>query len=149
QAPLPTQSLPLDAIRNDLPPPLTEIVVRLLDSYRTDHYTDFAGVLADVKSVSFPQPSTRLRSTIARPAASVATSPALSAGRVLAGRFKIVRFIARGGMGDVYEAEDLELRERVALKTVRPEIAGAPQALERFKREIQLARKVTHPNVCR
>ena len=52
-------------------------------------------------------------------------------------------------MGDVYEAEDLELRERVALKTVRPEIAGSSQVMERFKREIQLARKVTHPNVCR
>jgi serine/threonine protein kinase len=67
----------------------------------------------------------------------------------MAGRFKIVKFIARGGMGDVYEAEDLELHERVALKTIRPEIAGVANAMERFKREIQLARKATHPNVCR
>jgi eukaryotic-like serine/threonine-protein kinase len=52
-------------------------------------------------------------------------------------------------MGEVYEAEDLELRERVALKIVRPEIAADPRSLERFKREIQLARKVTHPGVCR
>jgi tetratricopeptide (TPR) repeat protein/tRNA A-37 threonylcarbamoyl transferase component Bud32 len=52
-------------------------------------------------------------------------------------------------MGEVYEAEDLELRERVALKTVRPEIAQDERAIERFKREIHLARKVTHPNVCR
>ena len=70
-------------------------------------------------------------------------------GDVLADRFRIVRFIGRGGMGDVYEAEDLELGERVALKTVRPEIAHLEGAIDRFRREIQLARKVTHPNVCR
>jgi tetratricopeptide (TPR) repeat protein/TolB-like protein/tRNA A-37 threonylcarbamoyl transferase component Bud32 len=68
---------------------------------------------------------------------------------VLAGRFKVMRFIARGGMGEVYEAEDQELNERVALKTVRFEMAHREHAIERFKREIQLARKVTHPNVCR
>jgi eukaryotic-like serine/threonine-protein kinase len=69
--------------------------------------------------------------------------------QLVAGRFRIVRFIGRGGMGEVYEAEDLELRERVALKIVRPEIAADPRSLEHFKREIQLARKVTHPGVCR
>jgi serine/threonine protein kinase/tetratricopeptide (TPR) repeat protein len=68
---------------------------------------------------------------------------------VAAGRFRILRFLARGGMGEVYEAEDLELRERVALKTVRLEMARDERAVERFRREIQLARKVTHPNVCR
>jgi hypothetical protein len=52
-------------------------------------------------------------------------------------------------MGEVYEAEDRELRERVALKTIRPAIGTDERAVERFKREIQLARKVTHPNVCR
>ncbi len=52
-------------------------------------------------------------------------------------------------MGEVYEAEDLELQERVAIKTILPSIAASPAALEQFKREIQLARKVTHPNVCR
>jgi serine/threonine protein kinase len=68
---------------------------------------------------------------------------------VLARRFRIVRLIGRGGMGEVYEAEDLELREPVALKTIRPEIATNARALELFKKEIQTARRVTHPNVCR
>lgn len=68
---------------------------------------------------------------------------------VLAGRFRIIRFIAAGGMGQVYEAEDTELRERVAIKTIRPEILSQPIAVSRFKREVHLARKVTHPNVCR
>ncbi|HEX7809082.1 MAG TPA: protein kinase, partial [Thermoanaerobaculia bacterium] len=54
-----------------------------------------------------------------------------------------------GGMGEVYEAEDRELRETVALKIIRPEIASNTRILERFRREIQLARRVTHPNVCR
>jgi eukaryotic-like serine/threonine-protein kinase len=73
----------------------------------------------------------------------------LSPGQVLAGRFKLIRFIARGGMGEVYEAEDLELQERVALKLVRPELLLDSQAMQRFKREVHLAKKVTHPNVCR
>jgi TolB-like protein len=68
---------------------------------------------------------------------------------VLSQRFKIVRFLAQGGMGEVYEAEDLELGGRVALKTIRPEIATEPRIIQRFKREIALSRKVTHPNVCR
>lgn len=70
-------------------------------------------------------------------------------GDLLANRFRILRFLSRGGMGEVYEAEDLELQERVAVKTILPSIAANPAALEQFKREIQLARKVTHPNVCR
>jgi serine/threonine protein kinase len=67
----------------------------------------------------------------------------------VAGRFKIVRFIAQGGMGEVYQAWDTELQEPVALKTVRLAFANDEEAELRFKREIQLARKVTHPNVCR
>jgi tetratricopeptide (TPR) repeat protein len=78
-----------------------------------------------------------------------ATPPRLSEGEVLAGRFRILRFIAGGGMGEVYEADDLELRDRVAVKTIRPEILREPNAVTRFKREVYLARKVTHPNVCR
>ena len=74
---------------------------------------------------------------------------AIEAGTLIADRYRVIRFIARGGMGEVYEAEDLELHGRVALKTIRPEIGERPKVIDRFKREIQLARKVTHPNVCR
>lgn len=70
-------------------------------------------------------------------------------GDLLAGRYRIVRLLGSGGMGEVYEAEDRELHESVALKIIRPEIASNPRILARFKREIQLARRVTHPNVCR
>ena len=67
----------------------------------------------------------------------------------MAGRYRVVRFLAQGGMGEVYEAEDLELHEPVALKIVRPEIARDERMLERFNHEIRLARRVTHSNVCR
>lgn len=79
----------------------------------------------------------------------VPRTSAFAPGSTLAGRFRIIRFIARGGMGEVYEAEDRELKERVAIKTISPEGATAPNSGERFRREIQLARKVTHHNVCR
>ena len=70
-------------------------------------------------------------------------------GDIVAFRFRIVRYLALGGMGELYEAEDLELQERVALKTILPHIASDERAIVRFKREVHLARQVTHPNVCR
>ena len=70
-------------------------------------------------------------------------------GDLLCDRFRVIRFIARGGMGELYEAEDTELGEHVALKTIRPEIAADDKVNQRFKREVQLARKVTHPHICR
>lgn len=68
---------------------------------------------------------------------------------VVSGRFKVLRFIGRGGMGEVYEAFDLERSVRVALKTIRPEIASNAKTLARFNQEIELALRVTHRNVCR
>jgi eukaryotic-like serine/threonine-protein kinase len=70
-------------------------------------------------------------------------------GDIVAFRFRIVRYLARGGMGELYEAEDLELRGRVALKTSLSTIADDEASIALFKREVHLARQVTHPNVCR
>ena len=69
-------------------------------------------------------------------------------GEVVASRFRIVRFLAKGGMGELYEAEDTELHERIALKTILSKMADE-RSIEMFKREVHLARQVTHPNVCR
>jgi len=52
-------------------------------------------------------------------------------------------------MGEVYRARDRELDEEVALKIIRSELADEPEAVERFRREVKLARRVTHPNVAR
>jgi serine/threonine protein kinase len=79
----------------------------------------------------------------------MACSPRFSVGDLLASRFKIIRFIAAGGMGEVYEADDLELGEHVAIKAIHTEILAKPNSISQFKREVNLARKVTHPNVCR
>jgi eukaryotic-like serine/threonine-protein kinase len=78
-----------------------------------------------------------------------ARSGSLAPGEVLAGRYRIAAFLGRGAVGEVYEAFDQELGDAVAVKILRPEIARDERALQRFRREIQLARRVTHPNVCR
>jgi serine/threonine protein kinase len=70
-------------------------------------------------------------------------------GSVIGGRYFIERFIARGGMGEVYEAFDRDLLERVALKTVTSTACDSHSAVRRLKGEVQLARRVSHPNVCR
>jgi serine/threonine-protein kinase len=67
---------------------------------------------------------------------------------VLAGRFRIVALLGRGGMGEVYRADDLTLDQPVALKFL-PETASDAERLERFRQEVKIARKVSHPNVCR
>ena len=70
-------------------------------------------------------------------------------GEMIAERFLIERFIARGGMGEVYEAHDQYLQgELVAVKIIRPEIAADASNLHRFEQEVILARKLTHPNLC-
>ena len=73
---------------------------------------------------------------------------AFYAGEILAGRYRIKRYLARGGMGEVYEAEDLELGERVALKTLRADLATSNRVVG-LQREIRAAGKISHPNVCR
>jgi serine/threonine protein kinase len=70
-------------------------------------------------------------------------------GQVIADRFRVVRFIARGGMGEVYEVRDQFLQDAaVALKIIRPEIAADVATASRFEQEVILARKVVHTHLC-
>ena len=72
-----------------------------------------------------------------------------SPGHILLDRFVVIRFIAKGGMGEVYEVEDRFLQGvHVAMKTILPHIAGEPDQQRRFEREVLVARKVSHPNLC-
>jgi serine/threonine-protein kinase len=74
----------------------------------------------------------------------------LRPGSVFANRYEVKEILGAGGMGVVYRAFDRELGEPVAIKTLRPDsVAGDPVALERFKKEIRLARKIAHRNVVR
>src|SRR5215510_1200318 len=78
------------------------------------------------------------------------TTRTFSDGEVVVERFHIVRLLGAGGMGEVYEAEDRELRhERIALKTLPATLAASDAAIERLRDELLLARRVTHANVCR
>jgi len=86
---------------------------------------------------------------IARPSLAAA-GDALRPGSVFANRYDVKEILGAGGMGVVYRAFDRELQEPVAIKTLRPEaLAGGNVALERFKQEIRLARRIAHRNVVR
>ncbi|MFQ6067133.1 MAG: protein kinase [bacterium] len=73
----------------------------------------------------------------------------LTRGSIFAGRYEIIEELGKGGMGKVYRVEDKKIKEEVALKLIKPEIASDQAMIERFRNELKLARKITHKNVCR
>jgi serine/threonine-protein kinase len=77
------------------------------------------------------------------------TTEELTTGSTFAGRYQIIEELGKGGMGKVYRVLDKELKEEVALKLIKPEIASDKKTLERFSNELKLARKITHKNVGR
>jgi O-6-methylguanine DNA methyltransferase len=84
------------------------------------------------------------------PATPLAAGDSLAAGEVLAGRYEVLRLLGAGGMGIVYAARDLELDEIVALKVLRaPSGSEDAAALDRFRHELRLARRISHPHVVR
>ncbi len=70
-------------------------------------------------------------------------------GTVVAGRYRVISLLGRGGMGEVYRATDLTLAQPVALKFLPTTIGEFQRTLERFHNEVRVARQVSHPNVCR
>ena len=70
-------------------------------------------------------------------------------GRLLAGRYRIIALLGKGGMGEVYRSDDLTLGQPVALKFLPEEASRDEALLERFRNEVRIARRVSHPNVCR
>src|SRR6516164_3044898 len=70
-------------------------------------------------------------------------------GDILGGRYEIQKLLGMGGMGAVYKARDMEVERVVGLKVIRPDLAGDPAILARFKQELILARQVTHKNIIR
>jgi hypothetical protein len=94
----------------------------------------------------------RSRKTFTSSSASGARSPGPGqyvAGTTLADRYRIVSLLGRGGMGEVYRAEDLRLNQAVALKFLPAAMSEDQTARERFYQEVRLAREISHANVCR
>jgi predicted Ser/Thr protein kinase len=84
----------------------------------------------------------------------ISFAPSIDEGRFLpgtlvAGRYRIIGLLGRGGMGEVYRATDLMLAQSVALKFLPEDAATNERLLERFHSEARIARQVSHPNVCR
>ena len=75
--------------------------------------------------------------------------PELAAGSTFAGRYQIIEELGKGGMGRVYKVNDTEIKEKVALKLLKPEIGSNEKTIERFKNELKIARRVSHKHVCR
>jgi eukaryotic-like serine/threonine-protein kinase len=77
------------------------------------------------------------------------SSPRTAPRARIANRYELLALLGAGGMGSVYRVRDIELEETVALKVLRRDQVGDPYVFERFRREVKLARRVTHPNVAR
>jgi serine/threonine protein kinase/tetratricopeptide (TPR) repeat protein len=73
----------------------------------------------------------------------------LTTGSTFARRYQIIEELGKGGMGKVYKADDIELKEKVALKLIKPEISADKNTVERFQNELKFARKIVHKNVGR
>ncbi|MBN2408965.1 MAG: hypothetical protein JXE07_04435 [Candidatus Aminicenantes bacterium] len=73
----------------------------------------------------------------------------LTTGSTFAGRYQIIEEIGKGGMGRVCKVFDTEIKEKIALKLLKPEIGIDEEMIERFRNELKLARKISQRNVCR
>jgi serine/threonine protein kinase len=73
----------------------------------------------------------------------------LTTGSAFAGRYQIIEELGKGGMGRVYKVNDTDIKEKIALKLLKPEIASDEKTIERFRNEIKLARKIAHKYVGR
>jgi serine/threonine protein kinase len=112
------------------------------------------------RSTPRPTPTPRQVSTPRTPAATppsnsiLASSDPIGGGRftpgaIVAERYRIVALLGRGGMGEVYRADDLKLSHVVAIKFLPETLSRDASALARFHSEVRVARQVSHPNVCR
>src|SRR5882757_8386231 len=95
------------------------------------------------------QSQQRSASASRRPSSAFPSEGLFMPGSMVSGRYRIITLLGRGGMGEVYRADDLTLGQPVALKFLPDQAAGDEALLERFRNEVRTARKVSHPNVCR
>lgn len=108
-----------------------------------------------VPSGGTPRPAVQARSKSNFSSSSRSSTPRSDAGgcyvagTTLADRYRIVSLLGKGGMGEVFRAEDIRLNQTVALKFLPVAMAEDDGARDRFHQEVRLAREISHPNVCR
>ncbi len=139
-APFGIDSADLDGATIALDSPVTSAAV--IDPDGTQVFTEVSlGATAAVGGTGWSVPVQKL--------GALDPSTNLEPGMMLGERYEILKRLGEGGMGAVYKARDHELDRLLALKVIRPELAGHPDILRRFKQELILARQVTHKNVVR
>ncbi len=99
----------------------------------------------DDLTIAASRAATRLPSSVTPTPSSLPFAP----GAIIAGRYRLVSLLGRGGMGEVYRADDLTLDQPVALKFLPAGVASDPDRLAQFHAELRVARQVSHKNVCR
>ena len=111
----------------------------------------FAALNSEQPTVRQPTPkeSSKTPTTPYSSLSSSRSEGSFPAGTILDKRYRIIGLLGRGGMGEVYKAEDLKLNQTVALKFLPENFARDKASLERFYSEVRTARGVSHPNVCR
>lgn len=125
-----------------IPATLEKVILRDLSRDREDRHASLTEMIRDLDAAS----SEELDTVVVTPDRK---GQKFYQGYLFAGRYVIDKRLGKGGMGSVYKATDKILDVPVAVKTLNPELSQSEQALARFKREVILARKVAHPNVCR
>lgn len=141
---------PLSAhfLPGELPQSLERIVMKMLAKIRADRYSSMEDLIFDLDRVSLTDAFAPFEVEALRGAPSDGVDE-WKPGDLFAHRYLVEKAIGGGGMGTVYKAMDTILGVPVALKILSRRIAGNEQMLARFKREVILARKVSHPNACR
>lgn len=115
------------------------------------HHIDEDAALTVATMPTPDEPETRMpsRRSLSQSGAAAFDYGPLTPGATFAGRYRILALLGRGGMGEVYRADDLTLGQAVALKFLPESLDADPGRLQRFLQEVRLSRQVSHPNVCR
>jgi serine/threonine protein kinase len=107
-----------------------------------------ATLAADTATLQSSTPRLASRPPSSWPSSHLRNEGRFAPGAMVAGRYRIIALLGRGGMGEVYRADDLSLGQQVALKFL-PQTVTDEYTLERFRNEVRIARRISHPNVCR
>jgi serine/threonine protein kinase len=137
--------LPLSAV----PDALERAIMRALSKDRHDRQASMAEFISQLEQVERELAARNERLASGSTAPSPFQTSHLRPGQTFAGRYVIERLLGEGGMGEVYKAADTILEVPVALKLLSRRIEHARNQVKRLKREVVLARRVAHPNVCR